>query len=315
MRPIGKITRLADGRSSGAFYRWTMLDLASRVSTRAERIDRAVSSMHARFAPLLPGGEVLEAGRAVWTVSETPLLFANGVIRYDARDFHGPASERELDNCLAVLATYDAPWRFSAWAHLGAEVLVPRLIDRGMIRTNSDVAMWLDLPGAASATPGQDGVEVRPAADPSEYRVWAEVFTKATGIPSEYTGLVEQMVSKPQWLSLVARARRRPAGCLTLSIEGDLAVVYNVGVLHSARRLGIGRALLQAAHRAAVARGARSCVVMATPEGAGVCARLGHHPVTSVTYLIAPPEPTAQQPGWLARKGNVTRELAHGVVT
>ena len=81
--------------------------------------------MHARLVPLLPGGEVEEAGHAIWTVSATPLLFANGVIRYDARDFHGTASERELDNCTTVMSTYDTPWRFSVWSHLGAEALMP----------------------------------------------------------------------------------------------------------------------------------------------------------------------------------------------
>ena len=270
-------------------YGEKVLDLATRVATRAERIDRAVSSMHARFAPLLPGGEVQEAGHAIWTVSATPLLFANGVIRYDARDFHGPASERELDNCLAVLSTYDVPWRFSAWAHLGADALVPRLIARGMIQERTDQGMWLDLPGAALAITSQDGIEVRPAANASEYRAWTKIFTKASGISSEYDDLVEQMVAKPPWLSLVARANRRPVGCLTLAIEKGLAIVYNVGVLPSERRLGVGRRLLLAAHEAAVARGARACVALATPEGSGVCARLGHHTITSVTYLMPPP--------------------------
>lgn len=279
-----------------------MLELASRVTTRAERIDRAVSRMHARFVPLLPGGEVQEAGHAIWAVSAAPLPFANGVIRYDARGFGGQASDRELDNCLAVLSTYDVPWQFRAWAHLGADTLVPRLIARGMVEVGSDKAMWLDLPGAATegagqlanvdqlVGPGRASIEVRPAADASEFRAWTKIFTRASGISSQYSGLVEQIVAIPHWLSLVARADRRPVGCLTLAIEGDLAVVHNVGVLPSARRLGVGRRLLLAAHEAGAARGARACVALATPEGSGVCARLGHHAVTRVTYLMPSPQ-------------------------
>lgn len=266
-----------------------MLDLASRVTTRAERIDRAVSSMHERFAPMLPGGEVQEVGHAVWAMSATPALLENGVIRYDARGFGGPASERDLDNCLAVLSTYDVPWRFSAWEHLGAEVLVPRLIARGMILDGTDYAMWLDLPGATSASTGWDGIQVRPTTDASEYRAWATVFTAASGTPSRYAEPIELMVAEPQWLGLVARAGRRPVGCLTVAIEKDLAVVYNLVVLPWARRHGVGRRLLLAAHEAAAARGALACVVLATPEGAGLCARLGHRTATSVTYLLPPP--------------------------
>ena len=58
--------------------------------------------------------------RSVARLSMTTRLVANGVIRYDATDFHGPDSERDLDNCLAVLSTYDVPWRFSEVARSGA---------------------------------------------------------------------------------------------------------------------------------------------------------------------------------------------------
>ena len=283
-----------------------MLELANRVATRAQRIDRAVSSMHARFARMLPGGEVQEAGNAIWVMSATPSLFANGVIRYDARKFHGPASERELDNCLAVLSTYDVPWRFRAWTHLGADALVPRLTARGMIQARTDHAMWLDLPGAVPANTKQpartdqpartsmDGIDVRPATEAFGYRALAKICSRASGISSQHAGLVEQIVSMPQWLSLVALADRRPVGCLTLAFEEDLAVVHNVGILPSARRLGVGRRLLLAADEEAAARGMRACVVLASPEGSGVCARLGHHVVTGLTYLSPPP----RRAGW-----------------
>jgi GNAT superfamily N-acetyltransferase len=65
--------------------------------------------------------------------------------------------------------------------------------------------------------------------------------------------------------------------------------VHNVGVLPSARRLGVGRRLLLAAHEEAAARGMRACVLLTTPEGSAVCARLGHHVVTGLTYLSPPP--------------------------
>ncbi len=244
--------------------------------------------MHARLVPLRPGGEIEEAGHAVWTMSATPLPFANGVIRYDARDFHGPDSERELDNCLTVMSTYNLPWQFSVWAHLGADLLMPRLAARGMTEAGSEHAMWLDLHDARREARGQGGIEVRLAAEESGFRAWAAIFTTVHGISSRYADLVEPLAAKPQWLHLVALANRRPVGCLTVEIEEDLAVVFNAGVLRSARRRGVGRRLLQAAHETAAARGAHACVALATPEGAGVCAGLGHRAVTSVTYLVPP---------------------------
>jgi len=272
-----------------------MTDLAaSRVGTRADRLDRAFAGVQARFAPLFPGGEIQDTGHAIWTVSTTPLPVVNGVIRYDARDFHGPESERELDSCLAVLSTYDVPWRFSAWDHLGADVLVPRLVARGMVGTGSAPAMWLDLPGRAltTATPktaAGDGIEIRSANDPSDHHAWTQIFTNVFGIPSEYADLFEQMVAEPGSRSVIAHANGHPVGCLSMSIEEGVAVVYHIGVLPSARRRGVGRRLLQAAHKGAAARGADACAVVATRAGSGICTRLGYHAVTRVTYLMPAP--------------------------
>ena len=277
-----------------------MTDLAaSRVGARTERLDRAFAGVQARFAPLFPGGEIQDTGHAIWTVSTTPLRVVNGVIRYDARDFHGPESERELDSCLAVLSTYDVPWRFSAWDHLGADVLVPHLVARGMIGTGSAPAMWLDLPtrplttaAPKTATPktaAGEGIEIRSVTDASDHHEWTQIFTNVFGIPSEYADLFEQMVAEPGSRSVIAHANGHPVGCLSMSIEEGLAVVYNVGVLPSARRRGVGRRLLQAAHKGAAARGADACAVVATRAGSGICTRLGYHAVTRVTYLMPAP--------------------------
>jgi predicted N-acetyltransferase YhbS len=267
---------------------------------RAERIDRAVTWVLTRFAPLFPGGEAQDAGPATWTVSEAPLLVANGVIRYDARGFQGPGSERELDACLAVLSTYEVPWRFSAWDHLGAEVLVPRLVARGMTGTGSATAMWRDLPSRVPPSQGpptaSNGIEIRSAQAAHEQRAWAEIFATVFGIPVEYTEVFEKMAAAPHSISIVARLNGRAVGCLSMAMEGGLAVIYNLGVLPSARRCGVAGRMLQAAHEAAAARGADASIVVATPAGSGICARLGYQAVTSVTYLMPASPPSRQAP-------------------
>ncbi len=243
--------------------------------------------MQTRLAPMFPGGEIQDTGRATWTLSATPLLVANAVIRYDARGFHGPDSERELDSCLAVLSTYDVPWRFSAWEHLGADLLMPQLAARGLIWADTAPAMWLDVRGLPRTTLGRDGIEIRPATNASDHHLWTEIFTTVFGIPGEYANVFEVMVAKSHAFSAVAYWQGRPVGCVSLAIEDDLAILDNVGVLPAARRQGVGRRLMQAAHEAAAARGASACVVVATPAGTGVCARLGYQVVTSITYLMA----------------------------
>jgi GNAT superfamily N-acetyltransferase len=285
-----------------------MPDLAGRrLTARPWRVDRAVTAVQTRFAPLFPDGESQDAGRAIWTLSSTPLLVANGVIRYDATDFHGPASERDLDNCLAVLSTYDVPWRFSAWEHLGADLLVPQLVARGLTGTSIAKAMWLDLRGLAHENvhkqahehahdnvgeandeaneESNDGIDVRPAKSPSYHHAWTEIFTKVFGIPNNYSDVFQHMVARADSYGFVAFADGRPVGCVSMELERGLAVVNDIGVLPFARGRGVGRHLLEAANQAAAVRGATASVVVANPVGSALCARLGYHAVTSVAYL------------------------------
>jgi GNAT superfamily N-acetyltransferase len=269
-----------------------MTDLAHRVLVaRAERLDRAVAAVQTRIAPMFPGGEIQETGRALWTLSATPMLVVNGVIRYDARDFDGPESERDLDSCLAVLSTYDVPWRFSAWEHLGADLLVPKLIARGLVGTARAPAMWLDVRTPLPETAGDASIKIRPAANASDHHLWAKIFIKVFKIPREYADVFEVIVGQSHSFSAVAFADGAPAGCMSIAIEDGLAVVDNVGVLPSARRRGVGRRLLEVAHEAAAVRGAKACVVVANPAGSAICARLGFHEVTSVTHLRPAPQP------------------------
>lgn len=267
-------------------------DLAGRrLGTRPWRVDRAVTAVQTRFALLLPDGESLDAGRAIWTLSSTPLLVANGVIRYDATDFHGPDSERDLDNCLAVLSTYDVPWRFSAWEHLGADLLVPQLVARGMTGTSRAEAMWLDLRSRPELGADNNGIDVRPAKTPSYHHAWTQIFTSVFGTPSNYCDVFEQMVARADSYGFVAYADGRPVGCISMELERGMAVVKDIGVLPFARRRGVGRHLLEAANTEAAMRGATASVVVANSAGSALCTRLGYRAVTSVTYLTPAAQP------------------------
>jgi len=142
-------------------------------------------------------------------------------------------------------------------------------------------------------TPGNDGIEIREATTASDHHLWTQIFLNVFGIPRVYGDVFEVMVAKSHSFSAVAYADGRPVGCLSLAIEDGLSVVDNVGVLPSFRRRGVGRRLFDAASQGAAARGAKACVVVATPSGSGICAQLGYHPVTNVTYLMAQTSPNA----------------------
>ena len=240
---------------------------------------------------MFPGGEIQETGRALWTLSATPLLVANGVIRYDAKDFDGPESERDLDSCLAVLSTYDVPWRFSAWEHLGADHLMPHLLARGLVMTGRATALWLGVRNRVPATVVEDRIEIRASVSATDHRLWTRIFIEVFRIPSRYADVFELIVVNSHTFSAVAYADGRPVGCVSFAIEDEVAVVDNIGVLPASRRRGVGRRLFEAASEATAARGAMACVVVANPAGSRICTRLGYHVVTSVTHLVPAPPP------------------------
>jgi ribosomal protein S18 acetylase RimI-like enzyme len=269
-----------------------MADLAGGgLTTRPWRVDRAVTAVQTRFALLLPDGESLDAGRAIWTLSSTPLLVANGVIRYDATDFHGPDSERDLDSCLAVLSTFDVPWRFCAWEHLGADLLVPHLVARGMTGRSVAEAMWLDLRSRPELGADDNGIDVRPAKTPSYHHAWTQIFTKVFRTPSKYSDVFDQMVARDDSYGFVAYVDGRPVGCVSMELQRGIAVVKDIGVLPLARRRGVGRHLLEAANTEAAMRGATVSVVVANGAGSALCTQLGYRAVTSVTYLTPAAQP------------------------
>ena len=64
---------------------------------RASRADAVLTMVQSRLIPLLPDGSVQDAGRATWSLTSVPYPGGSGVLRYDARGFAGPESERELE--------------------------------------------------------------------------------------------------------------------------------------------------------------------------------------------------------------------------
>jgi len=93
------------------------------------------------------------------------------------------------------------------------------------------------------------------------------------------------MVARADSYGFVAYADGRPVGCISMELERGIAVVKDIGVLPFARRLGVGRHLLEAANTEAAMRGAMASVVVVERAGYALCTQLGYRAVTSVAYL------------------------------
>jgi ribosomal protein S18 acetylase RimI-like enzyme len=251
---------------------------------RERRLDAVLTMVQSRLLPLLPGGVVHHTGRALWAMSATTLAGSNGVLRYDARRFRGPDSERELDTCLAVMSTSDLPWTFSVWDHLGGEVLQAELDRRGFVAVSTSTAVWLDLPATVPAPCPGPGTQLRRVVTAEDGRDWAAVHGEVFGAPC--ARLVE-VVRHPSSASLVAVRDGAPVGVVSMARADGVAVIFHCGVLPGARGQGIGRLLVEAACAEVRASGIRACVAMASEAATPLAQSLGAVRTTRVT-LMAP---------------------------
>ena len=198
--------------------------------------------VQSRLIPLLPDGSVQDAGRATWSLTSVPYPGGSGVLRYDARGFAGPESERELDTCLAVMSTSDAPWTVKVWDHLGGDVLrsaaggarLPRPVE-----PPGGLAGPLG-PGPRAARPPD--AQVREVGSAQDLRDWAAVHGRALDVPPAARAVLTAAPRTPSSVSLLAVVGGRPCGVLSLASADGVAVLYHLGVLPGARRQGLGPA-------------------------------------------------------------------------
>ncbi len=256
---------------------------------RASRADAVLTMVQSRLIPLLPDGSVQDAGRATWSLTSVPYPGGSGVLRYDARGFAGPESERELDTCLAVMSTSDAPWTVRVWDHLGGDVLRSQLEGRGFLVQSSRPVVWLDLPGPVLAPQGPPGAQVREVGSARDLRDWAAVHGRALEVPPAARAALAVAPRTPSSFSLLAVVGGRPCGVLSLASADGVAVLYHLGVLPGARRQGLGRLLVETGIARARARGMRACVAVPSLAAAHLAASLGAVEVARVTDMVPGP--------------------------
>jgi GNAT superfamily N-acetyltransferase len=250
---------------------------------RERRLDAVLTMVQSRLLPLLPGGVVHHTGQALWAMSATTLPGSNGVLRYDARCFRGPDSERELDTCLAVMSTSDLPWTFNVWDHLGGDILRAQLERRGFVAGSASTAVWLDLRATVPVPSPGPSVQLRRVVTARDVRDWAEVHGDVFGTPC---AALAEVVRHPSSAALVAVLDGAPVGVVSTARADGVAVLFHCGVLPGARGQGIGRLLVESACAEARASGIRACVAVASEAAMPLARSLGAVATSRVTRMV-----------------------------
>ena len=184
------------------------------------------------------------------------------MLRYDARRFRGPDSERELDTCLAVMSTSDLPWTFRVWDHLGGEVLRSQLERRGFPVQSASTAVWLDLPGPVLAPMRPRGTQLRGSARRGTCATGPRCTARCSRCHPP-PRCVDVPPRTPSSFSLLAVLGGRPCGVLSMASADGVAVLYHSACCPAPGGRASGRLLVETGLACARARGMRACVAVA----------------------------------------------------
>jgi len=178
---------------------------------------------------------------------------------------------------------------FSWWLTSGdtPEDLGSRLEQAGLARAETELAMACDLPAAADPASDLRVRIVRTPADLAgyadvEHRNWEPPDTRVIAFYRSAAGRVLRADSP--FLYVVGEAPSGEVvaageGCLT----GDVVGLYGISTLTAWRRRGYGASICAAILSEAERRGARTAVLQASDDGAGLYRRLGFREIGHCT--------------------------------
>jgi GNAT superfamily N-acetyltransferase len=213
------------------------MDVADRVAAASLETERI-------RAEVVEGGEIVEVDGLVVALSNLPAPELNGT--RVARDPEDPAR---------ALAAARAVFRSRGHAFFGIEIEVgrhPRIEEAirgmGLERVEAWPAMAVEVQALRPSDP-PDGVAIRRVTGPGELTAVREVEVATFGTPAP---VAERFVGRPMLEDdrvrmFLAWDGDRPVGEATGYVADRTVGVFGVGVIHDARRRGIGAALTLAA--------------------------------------------------------------------
>lgn len=213
--------------------------------------------------------------------------FFNSVFHAQLDDLH---IDQQIDDALAPYHQFGLSsywWSFG----LPPRPLADRLLQRGLwsIR-NEGMAVELDaLHDAAQPA----GLRIERVADEATFKTWLALNTAIFGfsraLEAEFDKAYTRLGFAPDapLQHYLGTLDGEPVASSSGMIGGGVIGLYNVGVLFSARRRGIGSALTLHPLRLARAAGWRVGVLQATRMGYGMYKRLGFHDVAPVMMYVS----------------------------
>jgi ribosomal protein S18 acetylase RimI-like enzyme len=156
-----------------------------------------------------------------------------------------------------------------------------RLLAHGLVLDAVDPGLAADLTALREDLPAPAGLSIERVRDDEGLRLWLRTLDNKTAEQmaaqqsADYRYVAERFDGDDSCRLFLARLHGEPVATCELLLGAGVAGIYCVGTLPTARRRGIGSAIVLAALREARAAGYRAAVLGSSPMGLGVYQRLG----------------------------------------
>ena len=169
------------------------------------------------------------------------------------------------------------------------------LVDCGLARADTELAMAADLGGLRGSEPPPRELEIRRVRTADDLRDFARVSAANWSPPDAHVRRFYESAAPlllapgaPQWL-YVGYLVGEPVATSELTVGGGVAGLYNISTLEPHRRRGFGTALTLQPLRDALAHGYRTCVLHAAADGVRLYQRVGFQRFGEITEYKPPP--------------------------
>lgn len=230
---------------------------------------------------VLRNATVIDDGDAVGAITDMPLTFFNGIgsSAFSARD-----ADRRIEEIIERFRERRRSFRWWITPAASPPNLADLLREHGVNHAYSSAGMTLDA-GRGSARPLTGGPkpapQIRRVRTDADMQLFGEILTTVFERPRADAGIWVDAYSQcgyddpSPWAHFIGYADDIPSATASVLLCGEVAGIYLVGTLPSARGRGLGTATTWAAIHHARARGARHVALQSSEMGERVYRSMG----------------------------------------
>jgi GNAT superfamily N-acetyltransferase len=225
-----------------------------------------------------PGGEVVDDGQALVSLTGIPHPILNGVFRLR---LSVETADRTIERAIARFRARGVPAFWWVGPKASPPDLEARLDAQGLPPDGDVPGMAVDLRQIADELPAPPGVAIQPAEQTKDLEQLARVllagfhFPEALAAPVIHGFTGAPPAPEGTIRHYLARLEGTPVAATTLLLAAGVAGIYSVATVPEARGQGIAATLVAAALRDGRAAGYRIGVLQSSEMGYRVYQRLG----------------------------------------